>query len=84
MYFTFLSGIKLKVLTKYFNIAEERIMLILREIQGELDVSVFAVTMIYYTKFTKNVQRVTIVPSVRADKAVRTVSIPASVSRSGH
>lgn len=64
----------------YFNIAEKRIMLI----QGELDVSVFAVTMIYYTKFTKNVQRVTIVPSVRADKAVRTVSIPASVSRSGH
>lgn len=80
MYFTFLSGIKLKVLTIYFNIAEKRIMLI----QGELDVSVFAVTMIYYTKFTKNVQRVTIVPSVRADKAVRTVSIPASVSRSGH
>lgn len=80
MYFTFLSGIKLKDLTIYFNIAEKRIMLI----QGELDVSVFAVTMIYYTKFTKNVQRVTIVPSVRADKAVRTVSIPASVSRSGH
>lgn len=80
MYFTFLSGIKLKVLTIYFNIAEKRIMLI----QGELDVSVFAVTMIYFTKFTKNVQRVTIVPSVRADKAVRTVSIPASVSRSGH
>lgn len=82
MYFTFLSGIKLKDLTiyMYFNIAEKRIMLI----QGELDVSVFAVTMIYYTKFTKNVQRVTIVPSVRADKAVRTVSIPASVSRSGH
>lgn len=80
MYFTFLSGIKLKVLTIYFNIAEKRIMLI----QGELDVSVFAVTMIYYTKFTKNVQRVTIVPSVRADKAVRTVSIPASVSPSGH
>lgn len=49
MYFTFLSGIKLKVLTIYFNIAEKIIMLI----QGELDVSVFALTMIYYTKFTK-------------------------------